>query len=227
VYASAYLKAHHAPEFYASLLNNQPMGFYSSATLIKDAQRHGLKIRPVCVARSEWNCTIETDDSVRLGFRVVRGLSNTGAERFLAERKKMPFASLDDFKRRARLNKDELRVLASIGALNCLAGHRRDALWNIEKEIREDDLFENVMNETLRLTKVKEIGRDRHAQLGLPTAPFNLNDAIEQSQFGVLQSQRDCVLQPRVGELASLPWVEGQTTPNPEGVPPLTLNTQL
>jgi error-prone DNA polymerase len=194
VYASAYLKAHHAPEFYASLLNNQPMGFYSSATLIKDAQRHGLKFRPVCIARSNWNCTIEPDDSVRLGFRVVRGLSNSGADRFLAERNKSPFTSLDDFKRRARLNKDELRVLASIGALNCLAGHRRDALWNIEKEIREDDLFENVMNETQRSTSLmhgavgtprptnakmvtnsEEVGRDRHAQLGLPTAPISRN----------------------------------------------------
>jgi error-prone DNA polymerase len=146
VYASAYLKAHHAPEFYASLLNNQPMGFYSSATLIKDAQRHGLKFRPVCLARSDWNCTIEADDSVRLGFRVVRGLSNTGAERFLAERKKAPFTSLDDFKRRAQL--------AGIGALNCLAGHRRNALWNIEKEIRENDLFESSSNRTERINRV-------------------------------------------------------------------------
>jgi error-prone DNA polymerase len=179
VYASAYLKAHYAPEFYASLLNNQPMGFYSSATLIKDGQRHGLKFRPVCVARSDWNCVIEADDSVRLGFRVVRVLSNTGSERLLAERKKTPFTSLDDFKRRARLNKDELRVLASIGALNRLAGHRRDALWNIEKEIREDDLFESVMNEaqrsasimrgavgTPRPTSAEEVGR------GVPTAPL-------------------------------------------------------
>src|SRR6266581_351843 len=120
------------------------MGFYSSATLIKDGQRHGLKFRPVCVARSDWNCIIEPDHNIRLGLGVVRSLSNTGAERLLAERKKTPFTSLDDFKRRARLNKDELRVLASIGALNCLARHRRDALWNIEKEIREDDLFESV-----------------------------------------------------------------------------------
>jgi error-prone DNA polymerase len=184
VYASAYLKAHYAPEFYASLLNNQPMGFYSSATLIKDAQRHGLKFRPVCVARSDWNCTIEPDDSVRLGFRVVRGLSNTGAECFLAERKKAPFTSLDDFKRRARLNKDELRVLASIGALNCLAGHRRNALWNIEKEIREDDLFESVMNEAQRSTSIMRgaVGTPRPTSptvvgRGVPTAPIRATDS--------------------------------------------------
>jgi len=191
VYASAYLKAHYAPEFYVSLLNNQPMGFYSSATLIKDGQRHGVRFRPVCLARSDMNCIIEPDDGIRLGFKVVRGLSNTGAERLLAERKKAPYTSLDDLKRRVRLSKDELRILASIGALNCLAGHRRNALWDIEKEIHEDDLFERVMNETQqssfiiygaaetpRLTNTKsitdpeEVGRGRQAQLGLPTAPL-------------------------------------------------------
>ncbi|HEY0551867.1 MAG TPA: error-prone DNA polymerase, partial [Verrucomicrobiae bacterium] len=66
-YSSSYMKVHRAPEFYASLLNNQPMGFYSSATLIKDAQRRGVKFRPACVMRSEWNCTIEADQSIRLG----------------------------------------------------------------------------------------------------------------------------------------------------------------
>src|SRR5947207_6393754 len=79
-YASAYLKAHRAPEFYASLLNNQPMGFYSSASLVKDGQRHGVKFRPVCVQRSEWDCTIDTDNAIRLGLRVVRNLSGRGAK---------------------------------------------------------------------------------------------------------------------------------------------------
>ncbi|HEX4262937.1 MAG TPA: error-prone DNA polymerase [Verrucomicrobiae bacterium] len=161
-YASAYLKAHRAPEFYTSLLNNQPMGFYSSATLIKDGQRHGVKFLPVCVMISEWDCVIEhppkhrtgtsggpagwkacaTDYPIRLGLRVVKTLSGTGAKRLVEERKKKPFASLIDFKRRVRLNKDELRTLAEIGALNCFAAHRREALWEVEKPLRQDDLFE-------------------------------------------------------------------------------------
>ena len=62
-YSSSYMKVHRAPEFYASLLNNQPMGFYSSATLIKDAQRRGVRFKPVCVMRSEWNCTLEQFDA--------------------------------------------------------------------------------------------------------------------------------------------------------------------
>jgi error-prone DNA polymerase len=140
-YASAYLKVHYAPEFYASLLNNQPMGFYSSATLVKDGKRHGVTFRPVCVQRSAWNCTIEPDDSVRLGLRVVRGLSEASAQRVLAERSSVPFASVTDFKRRTRLNSDELRTLAELGALNDLARHRRYAMWEAEKVVRDDDLF--------------------------------------------------------------------------------------
>ena len=142
-YASAYLKAHRAPEFFASLLNNQPMGFYSPATLIKDGQRHGVKFRPVCAAKSDWSCAIEPDHSIRLGLCVVKTLSATGAKQLLEERRAAPFASLDDFKRRVRLNKDELRTLAEIGAVNCFSSHRRDALWEVERPVRAGDLFES------------------------------------------------------------------------------------
>jgi error-prone DNA polymerase len=138
-YASAWLKVHHAPEFFASLLNNQPMGFYSSATLVKDATRHGVRVRPVCVASSEWHCIIEPDESIRLGFCVVRGLAEGRARELLAAQ---PFASLDDLKSRVHLHKDELRVLAEIGAFNVLAEHRRAALWQVERELLPaDDLF--------------------------------------------------------------------------------------
>ena len=74
VYASAYLKAHYPGAFYAALLNNQPMGFYHPATLVKDAQRHGVRFAPVDVQRSSWACDIEEDGSVRLGLRFVNGL---------------------------------------------------------------------------------------------------------------------------------------------------------
>lgn len=143
-YASACYKAHRAPEFFASLLNNQPMGFYSSATLIKDGQRHGVRFLPVCVQTSDWNCTLEPNNAVRLGLCVVKTLGSTNAQRILGERNEMAFASLDDFKRRVRLNKDELRTLAEIGALNCFADHRRDALWHVERQLHENDLFEST-----------------------------------------------------------------------------------
>ena len=118
-YGSAYLKVHRAPEFYASLLNNQPMGFYTPATIVKDAHRHGLKMQPVCVQRSTWNCAVVSDDTVRLGFCVVNGLRQEHAEELVRQRQDRQFDSLEDFKRRVPLSKEELRTLAELGALNC------------------------------------------------------------------------------------------------------------
>jgi error-prone DNA polymerase len=140
-YGSAWLKAHRAPEFYTALLNNQPMGFYAPATLVRDAKRHGVKIRPVCAARSEWPCVIEADDAIRLGFCMAQGVAREQVQRLLEERGRRPFVSIEDFKRRSGLSKAGARVLAEIGALNCLARHRRDALWQVEKEVLEEDLF--------------------------------------------------------------------------------------
>src|SRR5205809_1432233 len=141
-YGSAYLKVHRAPEFYASLLNNQPMGFYTPATIVKDAQRHGLKIKPVCVFQSEWRCTVLDDNTVRLGFCVVNRLRQEHAEELVRQRRDRPFDSLDDFKRRVPLSRDELRTLAELGALNCFAEHRRAAMWEAEETLH-DDLLTN------------------------------------------------------------------------------------
>src|SRR6266487_627380 len=108
-YGSAYLKAHRAAEFYASLINNQPMGFYTPATIVKDARRHGVKVKPVCMAQSEWNCTVMADDTLRLGFCVVNGLRQEHADEIVKQRQDWQFDSLDDFKRRVPLSKEELR----------------------------------------------------------------------------------------------------------------------
>ena len=136
-YGSAYLKVHRAPEFYASLLNNQPMGFYTPATIVKDARRHGLKIEPVCVQRSTWRCAVVSDDTVRLGFCVVNGLREEHAEELVRQRQDRQFDSLDDFKRRVSLSKEELRTLAALGALNCFVAHRRAAMWRVEEQAPE------------------------------------------------------------------------------------------
>jgi error-prone DNA polymerase len=143
-YASAWLKVHRGPEFFASLLNNQPMGFYSPATLVKDAKRHGVRIRPVCALRSRWECLIEDDGAIRLGFCIVKGLNHSRGARIVLDRQRAPFSSLQDFIARTALNKDELRTLAEIGALNCFAEHRREALWKVEKPAPPDDLFTAV-----------------------------------------------------------------------------------
>jgi error-prone DNA polymerase len=141
-YASAFLKCRYLAAFTAALLNNQPMGFYSPATIVKDAQRHGLKMLPVDVTCSEWKCTLEDstqcpvpsktivqDDrpagrtpALRLGLRYVRGLREEGARALVRARMLAPFASIHDLTRRVpELRKDELTTLAEIGALNAVA----------------------------------------------------------------------------------------------------------
>ena len=127
-YASAYFKCHYLAAFTCALLNNQPMGFYSPAVIVKDAQRHGLRVLPVEVNVSEWKCTIEGSERVlRLGLRYVRGLRAVAGQAIAAAK---PFRDVDDMARRVpELNKGELEMLAGIGALVKLeTAHRRDAL---------------------------------------------------------------------------------------------------
>jgi error-prone DNA polymerase len=143
-YASAFLKCHYLAAFTAAMLNNQPMGFYRPATLIKDAQRHGLKFKPIDVTQSQWDCVMEEHGGewrVRIGLRYVKGLHKETAMQIVAQRAKHPFVSIDDVKRRIpQMQINELRVLASIGAFNFISGktaaHRRDALWQVERANR-------------------------------------------------------------------------------------------
>jgi error-prone DNA polymerase len=142
-YASAYLKCHYLAAFTAALLNNQPMGFYHPSILIKDAQRHGLRVLPVDASRSEWWCTLEGGGNaatlcLRLGFRYVRGMRQPVAEAMVRARGERPFSSVDDLALRVpELRKDEMKMLAEVGALNPLQQiHRRDALWMAERAVR-------------------------------------------------------------------------------------------
>ncbi len=139
-YASCWLKVHRTVEFYCGLLNNQPMGFYSSATLVRDAKSRGLRVRPVLVSESDWPCTVEDDTTLRLGFCLVRGLEQKTADRLVAERRRRAFDSLEDFRRRVPMEKPVLRTLARIGALNGLVAHRRDGLWKVEAPATFDEL---------------------------------------------------------------------------------------
>lgn len=148
VYASAYLKVHHPQAFYAAMLNCWPMGFYSPATLVKDAQRRGVRMRAIDVTRSDWLCTLERtgpEDElcVRLGLRYVRGLREAQAQSLLLERARAPFASVSDLAARVRLRRDELAALAEVGAFAAvpetvggIPATRRAALWQVEAASR-------------------------------------------------------------------------------------------
>ena len=162
-YASAYLKCHYLAAFTAALLNNQPMGFYHPSTIVQDAQRHGLKVLPMDVTKSDWKCSLEevpsaqlpvtsksnsahgfTNIAVRLGLKYARGLREPAGQALVRERSLAPFASVQDLARRVpELRKDELTTLAEIGALDAVASgnpnlklHRRDALWQVERAVR-------------------------------------------------------------------------------------------
>jgi error-prone DNA polymerase len=130
-YASAYLKCHYLAAFTAALLNNQPMGFYHPATIVKDAQRHGLKVLPMDVMRSDWKCSLEPSavsrqPSVRLGLNYARGLREPAGQALVRERSLAPFISIQDLARRVpELRKDELTTLAEIGALNAIGDSPR------------------------------------------------------------------------------------------------------
>ena len=95
------------------------------------------KMRPVCVMRSEWRCTVVSDDSVRLGFCVVKVCARNMRKNSLGNVRKQAFQSIEDFKRRVRMTKEELRTLAELGALNCFSEHRRAAMWEVEKQMPE------------------------------------------------------------------------------------------
>ena len=143
-YASAYLKVRYLAAFTCAMLNNQPMGFYSPSVLVKDAQRHGLRVRPIHILRSHWPCTLEPEPdgslSLRIGFNYARGLRHASAQAVLTARHRNgDFTSIDDLSIRVpELNRKELTTLARIGALNPLSSveHRRDALWQVEQAAR-------------------------------------------------------------------------------------------
>jgi error-prone DNA polymerase len=166
VYASAWIKTHHPAAFAAALLNSQPMGFYSPSTILQDAQRHGVRVLPVRVEASDWDCTLEGSGgngdnrgvagrhdgsgdagggdadakAIRVGLRQVKGLGEEAGRRIEAARKERPFHDVEDLAARAGLRKGELSVLAAAGALEALMPGRREAMWKVHAP-RDEGLF--------------------------------------------------------------------------------------
>jgi len=133
-YATAWLKCHYHAEFTCSLLNAQPMGFYSVATLVEDAKRHQIELRPIDVLHSHWDCTLEPLPgagerfAIRMGLRYVKGLSEAEGERVV----RAQFGSLLELVRATRLSQRALRLLVEAGALDGFGLDRRTTLWTIE-----------------------------------------------------------------------------------------------
>lgn len=186
-YASTWLKVHWTAEFTASLLNNQPMGFYSPATLIQDGRRHGLKVKPVCVQTSQWECTVEGKNTIRLGLCYVKGVQEKRVRTMLAARAERPFASTDDFLARTNFIAAERRALASVGALHALTSHRRAALWQVEAAWSpEESLLQRASVEAGDVSAAThERGSEQTVENFSPLLPMTREERI-QADFGGL-----------------------------------------
>jgi error-prone DNA polymerase len=185
-YATSWMRKHYLAEFTCSLLNAQPMGFYSPATIVGDAQRHGLRIRPIDVTCSMWDCTLEDVDddfgfAVRMGLRWIKGMQLADGQRIVAARAERPFETVEDFVRRTHASSRTHVALAEAGAFGALAAQRRDALWQVQGWIaRQGDTLpvgeaeEEVGFE--RLGKLDEIFWDYstsdHSTRGHPLEPL-------------------------------------------------------
>lgn len=128
-YASAWLRCHYPDVFTCALLNGQPMGFYSIDTIVQDAKRHGVKIAPVCVMHSDWDCSLGS--ALRMGLRFIKGLNKAHVEHMLKQRQALPFKNLEDWIKRSQFSRDELEQIAKAGALTAFGVSRRTSLWEL------------------------------------------------------------------------------------------------
>ncbi len=184
VYVSCWLKHHTPAAFTCALINSQPMGFYSPSQLVQDAQRHGVEVRRVDINRSDWDCLLEAGEQdapvLRLGLRMVKGLSEEAGERIVTARRDGAFTHVQGLLERATLDRRELGVLASAGALQCISGDRHRARWAVAGAEPPLPLFESMerFEPTPLLRKPTEgqniVADYRHTGLTLGRHPMRL-----------------------------------------------------
>jgi error-prone DNA polymerase len=142
-YASSWMKCHHPEVFACALLNAQPMGFYAPAQIVRDAQQHGVEIRPVCVNNSRWDCTLEPAGqgalAIRLGLRMAKGLASAHGAALVFNRGEQPYISIEDVHRRGQISAAGMERLAEADAFGALHLDRRRALWQV-RALADNDL---------------------------------------------------------------------------------------
>jgi error-prone DNA polymerase len=194
VYASAWLKRHHPAAFLAALLNSQPMGFYSPSQLVQDARRHGVEVQPADAILSAWDCTLEKG-AVRLGLRMVGGLAAAAGVRIVASR---PCTSIEELAERAGLNRKDLNCLAAAGALQSLAGHRRNAHWVTSGIEKKTVLLPATANDSIELESPSE-GEDIVADYR------SLGFTLGRHPLALLREQLKKLKMVKAEELSALP----------------------
>ena len=165
-YASSWLKCHEPECFLAAMINSQPMGFYSPSQLVQDGRRHGVEVLPPDVSHSDWDCKLHFNSgdaerskpAVRLGLRMIGGLSEAGGKRVAVARSQSPFTSTEDLALRAELDMKDLKALAAGDALLSLSGHRRQQVWDASAQRRSPGLLQGapVNEELLQLPSAAE-----------------------------------------------------------------------
>jgi error-prone DNA polymerase len=149
-YVSCWLKCHHPSAFAASLINSQPLGFYTPDQILQDARRHGVPVLPVDVRHSDWDCTLLPPTTpgrpfgIRLGLRLIDGFSEDVAIALVQARARLPFESVADLSQRARLDRRHQGLLADAGALKGLSGHRHRARWEVSGVEKPLPLFDTA-----------------------------------------------------------------------------------
>lgn len=205
VYFSAWIKRHYPAVFLASLINSQPLGFYSPSQLVQDAKRHGVEVRPPDVSHSEYDCTLESAHTgalvVRLGLRLVSGLSASAIQRLVQARQQCPFTHTEDLALRAQLEQSDVRALAAADALLSLAGHRRQQVWDSSALHRAPQLLrEAPVNET---------------PLQLPQAPEGEEIVFDYASLGLtLRRHPLALLRPQLASQRLVTAQELATYPN-------------
>ena len=184
VYISAWLKCYYPAAFTASLINSQPMGFYGVAQLVSDAKEHEVEVLSVDINHSTWDCTLEGEgvDQLRLGFRVVSGLSQVDADVVVEARQAGAFCSSEDVQKRTRLSRATMMRLAQADAFRSLKQCRRQALWHAlgqEKKPQDLPLFRELEAEEdsvvlPQMPLEEEVVADYHAtRLSLKAHPIS------------------------------------------------------
>ncbi len=224
VYISCWLKCHEPACFFAALVNSQPMGFYSPSQLMQDARKHGVDVRAVNILQSAWDCTLELNSAaarlephtaypgirpnqpaIRLGLRLVSGLSETVVGRILAARLQEPFTSVEDLCARAQLGTLEVNALAAADALAPLAGHRRQQVWQAAA----------IKPQPLLLKAVPT----HEAALDLPDTPEGENILFDYRATGLtLRRHPLALLRPRLAEKGFLTAAQLDALPDGEEV---------
>ncbi|KAA9018162.1 error-prone DNA polymerase [Sphingobium limneticum] len=169
-YVSSWLKCHYPAVFTCALLNSQPMGFYAPAQLVRDAQQHGVEVRPIDVQASEWNSSLEGERILRLGLDRMDGFREEWANALIAARAQAPIRDMEDLARRVGLPSRALHLLADGDALRSIGQSRREAGWEARR-------VPSAQLPLFAAQDLPELGRE--ADAALPAMPLSEEVAVD------------------------------------------------